>query len=246
MTQQDTDSPANALRRLEAASFGELLATVERMGANKGDRQVIALYRTWIALQGTGARQLHAAWFNLGAEWNLAGDLDNAIVAYRTALALKPGFAPAAINLGLLLERRGDPAAALSTWQEALQPDDARVALTNQKARLLEQLGQLPDAQLDAWLDHLEPKVMTEFTVTDKKALREEILHVRAQGYAVTAQEMRRGFHAVAVPLKRYDGATIAALCVAAWVEDSPVDSFAEKYLAALRDEATALQPQLL
>jgi hypothetical protein len=29
-------------------------------------------------------------------------------------------------------------------------------------------------------------------------------------------------------------------------VEDSPVDSFAEKYLAALRDEAAALQPQLL
>ena len=147
MTQPDTDSPANALRRLEAASFAELLATVERMGANKGDRQVIGLYRTWIALQGTGARQLHAAWFNLGAEWNHAGDLDNAIAAYRTALALKPGFAPAAINLGLLLERRGDPAAALSTWQEALQPDDARVALTNQKARLLEQLGQLPDAE---------------------------------------------------------------------------------------------------
>jgi IclR family pca regulon transcriptional regulator len=107
-------------------------------------------------------------------------------------------------------------------------------------------LSQLSDAQLDTWLDHLEPKVMTEYTVTDKRALREEILHVRAQGYAVTAQEMRRGFHAVAVPLKRYDGATIAALCVAAWVEDSPVDSFAEKYLAALRDEAEALQPQLL
>ena len=41
------------------------------------------------------------------------------------------------------------------------------------------------------------------YTVTDKKALlREEILHVRKhRGYAVTAQEMRRGFHAVAVPL---------------------------------------------
>jgi len=48
------------------------------------------------------------------------------------------------------------------------------------------------------------------------------------------------------VPLKRYDGATIAAICVAAWVEDSSIGSFAEKYLAALRDEATALQPQLL
>ena len=96
-------------------------------------------------------------------------------------------------------------------------------------------LSQLPDEVLDAWLDKLEPKVMTDFTVTDKKALRAEILQVRQQGYAITAQEMRRGYHAVAVPLKRYDGATIAAVCVAAWVEDSAVGSFAEKYLAALR-----------
>ena len=107
-------------------------------------------------------------------------------------------------------------------------------------------LSQLPDAALDAWLDKLEPKVMTDFTVTDKKMLRAEILHVREQGYAITAQEMRRGFHAVAVPLKRYDGVTIGAVCVAAWFEDSSIGSFAEKYLSSLRDEAQAVQSQLL
>src|SRR5260370_34192479 len=107
-------------------------------------------------------------------------------------------------------------------------------------------LSQLPDQALDAWLDKLEPKVMTRFTLTDKKALREEIVHVRGQGYAVTAQELRRGYHAVAVPLKRYDGATIAAVCVAVWLEDSSVGTSAEKYLAALREETEALQAQLL
>jgi len=69
---------------------------------------------------------------------------------------------------------------------------------------------------------------------------------VREQGYAITAQELRRGYHAVAVPLRRYDGATIAAVCVAAWVEDSAVGSFAEEYLAALKEETEALQTQLL
>jgi len=107
-------------------------------------------------------------------------------------------------------------------------------------------LSQLPDKVLDEWLAKLEPKVMTDFTVTDKKALRQEILHVRARGHAITAQEMRRGYHAVAVPLRRYDGATIAAVCVAAWVEDSAVGSLAEKYLDVLREEVDALQPQLL
>ena len=107
-------------------------------------------------------------------------------------------------------------------------------------------LSQLPDKVLDGWLEKLEPKVMTDFTVTDKKALRTEILHVRKQGYAITAQEMRRGYHAVAVPLRRYDGATIAAVCVAAWVEDSPANSFADNYLSVLREETEAVRPRLL
>ena len=93
-------------------------------------------------------------------------------------------------------------------------------------------------------VDH--SKEMTKFTLTDKKALRAEILHVRKQGYAVTAQELRRGYHAVAVPLRRFDGATIAAVCVAVWLEDSSVGTSAEKYLAALREETEALQAQLL
>ena len=76
-------------------------------------------------------------------------------------------------------------------------------------------LSRLPDAALDHWLDHLEPKEMTNFTLTDKRALRAEILRIREQGYAITAQEMRRGFHAIAVPLRRYDGVTIAAVSVA-------------------------------
>jgi IclR family transcriptional regulator, pca regulon regulatory protein len=107
-------------------------------------------------------------------------------------------------------------------------------------------LSQLSDQALDAWLDKLEPKEMTKFTVTDKRALRAEILHVREQGYAVTAQELRRGYHAVAVPLRRFDGATIAAVCVAVWLEDSSVGTSAEKYLTALREETEALQARLL
>lgn len=107
-------------------------------------------------------------------------------------------------------------------------------------------LSQLPDDRLEAWLERLEPKEMTEYTVTDKKALRQEILQVRRQGYAITAQELRRGFHAVAVPLKRYDGATIAAMCVAAWLEDSAADALPDKYLTVLKEETSALQAQLL
>ena len=62
------------------------------------------------------------------------------------ALAINPGFAPAAINLGLQLERQGETSGALQAWTDALQPDEARVALLNQRARLLEPTGQLAQA----------------------------------------------------------------------------------------------------
>ncbi|HTR83634.1 MAG TPA: IclR family transcriptional regulator C-terminal domain-containing protein [Reyranella sp.] len=107
-------------------------------------------------------------------------------------------------------------------------------------------LSQLPDPALDTWLDTLEPKGITDFTVTNKRALKSEILHVRKDGYAITAQEWRRGYHAAAVPLRRYDGVTIAALCVPVWVEDSSVGSAAERHVPALQEEADLLRPQLL
>jgi IclR family pca regulon transcriptional regulator len=107
-------------------------------------------------------------------------------------------------------------------------------------------LSQLSDQALDAWLNTLEPKGITDFTVTDKRALRSEIMHVRKEGFAITAQEWRRGYHAAAVPLRRYDGVAIGALCVAVWLEDSSVGSAAERHVPSLQEEADALRPQLL
>jgi predicted O-linked N-acetylglucosamine transferase (SPINDLY family) len=162
--QTDQDPTAGTLRRLETISFAELLAAIEHIGANQGGRQVIDLYRAWIALHGADGRHMHAAWFNLGAELSHAGEPDNAIQAYRTALASRPDFAPAAINLGLLLERRGEPQTALACWTHALQKDDARMALMNQRARLLEQLGDLADAEAtlraSLAIDHNQPDVI--------------------------------------------------------------------------------------
>ncbi len=129
------------------ASFEKLVDAAERLGANQGRTDVVALYKDWIAAQPPGAAHLYAAWFNLGAELSLAGDAANAMSAYRMALVQQPGFAPAAINLGLLLERGGDAQAALATWQSATQSDDARTSLLNHQARLLERNGHLQAAE---------------------------------------------------------------------------------------------------
>ena len=110
-------------------SFEQLVAVAERLAADRGQGMVIALYRGWIAAQPVGAPHLYAAWFNLGAELSRTGEMQAAMLSYRNALALRPDFALAAINLGLLQERCGDEAGALRTWSQATQPDEARTAL---------------------------------------------------------------------------------------------------------------------
>ncbi|WP_158930601.1 acetylglucosamine transferase [Acidisphaera sp. S103] len=132
--------------RLAAAPFRDVVAAAEAIGSGRGLPMVVALYTAWIAAQAPYAPDLPAAWFNLGTELGHAEDAAGAIQAYRAALAAHPGFAHAAVNLGLLLERLGEPQTALKVWTEALQPDDSRIALLNQRGRLLEQSGDLAGA----------------------------------------------------------------------------------------------------
>ncbi len=97
----------------------------------------IGAYRAWLAAN-PASPQRFAAWFNLGALLGNSGDRTAAMVAYRQALALKPDLHQASVNLGLMLEAEGRPDDALATWDEALQPDQARIALLNHRGRLLE------------------------------------------------------------------------------------------------------------
>ncbi len=105
------------------------------------------MYRQWIAAQPSGSNELHAAWFNLGVSLSKADDKTNAIVAYQNALLLRPDFYPAAANLGTLLESIGQTDAALRIWERALQPNEVRLILINNRARLLEHIGRLDEAE---------------------------------------------------------------------------------------------------
>ncbi|MDQ1077735.1 tetratricopeptide repeat protein [Pseudoroseomonas cervicalis] len=123
-----------------------LLGLAERVPAPLPPLFRICLYRDWI-LANPEAPQRPAAWFNLGVEWAQEGDKAKAASAYQQALALRPDFHPAAVNLGLSLEAQGQAEAALAVWDSALQPDAARTALLNHRGRLLEESGRLEEAE---------------------------------------------------------------------------------------------------
>jgi len=117
-------------------------------GAPDAARTIPAGYRAWIAAN-PGSPQTFAACFNLGVDCARLGDMAGAVAAHRQALALRPDFAPAAVNLGMALEALGLPEQALAAWGAALQPVEARTALHNQRGRLLEQQNRFAAAEAE-------------------------------------------------------------------------------------------------
>jgi len=156
---------------LASLPFQALIGKVDALSAGQGRSEVIRLYVDWIDAQPKAGRDLHAAWFNLGSELSQAGEIAAAIGAYRNALAAMPRFHPAAINLGLLLERLGQTDAALAAWSDALQPDEERIALLNQRGRLQEQTGLLADAA-----DTLRASLLTK---PDQPDVIQHWVHIR-------------------------------------------------------------------
>ncbi|SEE76220.1 IclR family transcriptional regulator [Ruania alba] len=55
----------------------------------------------------------------------------------------------------------------------------------------------------------------TSRTVTARATLRQTLREVRAQGFAVAAEELEEGLNAVAAPIRDFTGAVVAALSVA-------------------------------
>ncbi len=202
------------------AGFAALVGAVERLDP-AGDRQAaIALYRGWIDRDGAGAPHAFAAWFNLGVELARAGNRPGAAVAYRNALALRPDFHQAAINLGLLLEAGGETEAALQAWARALQPDAARTALLNHRGRLCEQAGRLAEAEqaLRASLltDPAQPDAVQHWVHLRQKLCLWPVLTDRIPGLGPDDLRLQAGPLA---SLALTDDITAQCQAAAAWID---------------------------
>jgi IclR family pca regulon transcriptional regulator len=102
-------------------------------------------------------------------------------------------------------------------------------------------LAALPDPDLDAWFAALEPVAHTPFTLLDKTLIRAAVISVRQDGFAYVDQEAEFGFHSIAVPVTRYDGAPVAALNIGARVERVSSERMRRAFLPLLVREAEAL-----
>jgi IclR family transcriptional regulator, pca regulon regulatory protein len=107
-------------------------------------------------------------------------------------------------------------------------------------------LSQLPDDELAVALDKMDLAPLTPFTVTDRKRLLKAIVADRAQGYSLVDREAEPHFRSISVPIRRYDGAIVAAINMGAHVDRVSSAEMVERFLPRLREAAESVKPRLV
>jgi IclR family transcriptional regulator, pca regulon regulatory protein len=124
-----------------------------------------------------------------------------------------------------------------------LQPGTRVPAHCSANGRVL--LAALPDAALDHWLAAHPLEARTPRTLVRTEDLRQELLRVRQQGYAMVDQELEVGLRTISVPLKNFRGDTVAAMNVSAHAARMRLEDLQERCLPVLM-QAQAQLVQLL
>ncbi|MGE3930128.1 MAG: N-acetylglucosamine transferase [Hyphomonadaceae bacterium] len=111
-----------ALQKITAGGLGfhDMIAAAHQVTASGQPDQARQLYQVWIAMNGEHPL-VFIAHFNCSTLQSQLGDAAGAEASLRAALQKNPDFAPAHINLGSALERRGGAKEAVEQWKAGLE-----------------------------------------------------------------------------------------------------------------------------
>jgi predicted O-linked N-acetylglucosamine transferase (SPINDLY family) len=101
-------------------AFGDLIAAAQQLTQSGQPAQAKQLYQVWLAMNGEHPLAF-IAHFNSSTLMAQLGDAAGAEAALKAALQRNPDFAPAHINLGSALERRGAAREAVEQWKAGLE-----------------------------------------------------------------------------------------------------------------------------
>lgn len=107
-------------------------------------------------------------------------------------------------------------------------------------------LAALPDAELDERLDATELAPLTDATIVAGDALREELLKVRRQGWALVDQELEMGLRSIAAPIHAPGGEITAAVNVSAHASRMSLAAMRRELLPPLQETAKSIERDLL
>ncbi|QCI99486.1 IclR family transcriptional regulator [Agrobacterium larrymoorei] len=125
----------------------------------------------------------------------------------------------------------------------ALMPGSRLPAYCTSMGRVL--LAALSEEQWQQVLSETVLEARTEYTITNREVLNEELLRTRERGYALIDQEVEMGLRSIAVPLKNVHRFTVAALNVGLPATAVSMEDLAERYLPALLNVQAELSKML-
>src|SRR5207247_1560654 len=101
------------------------------------------------------------------------------------------------------------------------------------------------DEWLEGYLERVELRLYTARTIVDAGTLREELLRVRRQGWALVDEEFEEGLRALAAPIRDGDGRVVAAVNVSMHTSRWRIDAIRASLLPRLLELATAVGAEL-
>lgn len=106
-------------------------------------------------------------------------------------------------------------------------------------------LAGLDDDRLGELLAHAELRSLTPATITRVAELRQELVRVRAQGFALVDQELEAGLCSVAVPIRDQSGVVVAAVNLSSHVTRASAREVERDLLPPLRATAARIERDL-
>jgi len=107
-------------------------------------------------------------------------------------------------------------------------------------------LGRLSDAELKTRLGAMKREALTPQTLTDPRRLLAAIIADRACGFSLVDREAEPHFRSIAVPVKRYDGAVVAAINIGAHVDRISTEEMTKRFQPLLREHTEKVTAMLL
>ena len=98
------------------------------------------------------------------------------------------------------------------------------------------------EINLEQWLEHVELKTLTIHSVTDKTIMRQRLLDVRLQGWAVSEQQLELMYRGIAVPVRDARGNLVAALSITLHMGKESADQAVQRVLGVLADTAASMR----
>jgi IclR family pca regulon transcriptional regulator len=107
-------------------------------------------------------------------------------------------------------------------------------------------LAGLADDARDEYIDRYIAQDGALASQAEAERTRRRIEDAREAGFAYVDREAESGYHSVAVPLRRWDGAVVASLNIGASVQRVSSEKMVGTFLPLLRSVAEELSAQLI